>query len=78
MKKNECERLIAEYIGWLKQGLRVSELERCCQISTPFLDRHNDEIEIYVEKRNGGIVLSEDGYTISGRDQVRALLDGSA
>jgi len=65
MRKNECERLIAEYLGWLKQGLRVSELEACCQISTPFLDRHNDEIEIYVEKRNGGIVLTDDGYTIA-------------
>lgn len=65
MKKNECERLIAEYLSWLKQGLRISELDTCCQISTPFLDRHNDEIEIYVEKRNGGIVLTDDGYTLA-------------
>ena len=65
MRKIECERLIAEYIDWLKEGLRVNELETCCQISTPFLDRHNDEIEIYVEKRNGGIVLTDDGYTIA-------------
>ena len=62
---NECDRLIGEYLGWLKQGLRVNELDACCQISTPFLDRHNDEIEIYVDKRNGGIVLSDDGYTIA-------------
>lgn len=65
MKKNECERLIAEYISWLKEGLRVNELETCCHISTPFLDRHNDEIEIYVEKRDGSIVLTDDGYTIA-------------
>jgi hypothetical protein len=65
MKKNECESLIAEYIHWLKEGLRVSELEQCCQIATPFLDRHNDEIEIYIEKRNGSIILTDDGYTIA-------------
>ena len=65
MRKNECERLIAEYLSWLKQGLRVNELESGCQISTPFLDRHNDGIEIYVEKRNGGMVLTDDGYTIA-------------
>jgi len=65
MRKNECERLISEYLGWLKQGLRVNEMEACCRISTPFLDRHNDEIEIYVEKRNGGLVLTDDGYTIA-------------
>ena len=65
MRKNECERLIAEYLGWLKQGLRVNEMDAGCRISTPFLDRHNDEIEIYVEKRNGGLVLTDDGYTIA-------------
>ncbi len=26
---------------------------------------HNDEIEIYVEKRHGGLVLTDDGYTIA-------------
>jgi hypothetical protein len=65
MRKNECERLITDYVHWLKEGLRVSELESCCHIATPFLDRHNDEIEIYVEKRNGSLILSDDGYTIS-------------
>lgn len=65
MRKNECERLIAEYILWLKEGLRVNELETCCEIATPFLDRHNDEIEIYVERRDGVIILTDDGYTIS-------------
>jgi hypothetical protein len=65
MNRTECERLIGDYLRWLKQGLRVSELETSCKIATPFLDRHNDEIEIYVEKRNGGILLTDDGYTLS-------------
>jgi hypothetical protein len=65
MNKVECERLIGDYLRWLKEGLRVNELETSCQIATPFLDRHNDEIEIYVEKRNGGFVLTDDGYTVS-------------
>lgn len=43
----------------------MSELETSCQIATPFLDRHNDEIEIYVDKRNGGLVLTDDGYTVT-------------
>lgn len=28
------------------------------------MDRHNDAIEIYVEKRNGLLLLTDDGYTI--------------
>ena len=48
MNHAECERLIADYLRWLKEGLRVTEAEGFCRIATPFLDRHNDEIEIRV------------------------------
>jgi hypothetical protein len=65
MNRAECERLISDYLRWLKEGLRVSELESSCKIATPFLDRHNDEIEIYVEKHDGGFRLTDDGYTIA-------------
>ena len=65
MNRAECERLISDYLRWLKEGLRVSELEASCRIATPFLDRHNDEIEIYVEKRDGGFLLTDDGCTIA-------------
>src|SRR5439155_515596 len=65
MNRAECERLIADYLRWLKEGLQVSELQGSCCIATPFVDRHNDEIEIYVEKRNGGLLLTDDGYTIA-------------
>jgi hypothetical protein len=64
MNRTDCERLISEYLRWLKEGLRVSELEHSCRVATPFLDRHNDEIEIYVERHNGGLLLTDDGYTI--------------
>ena len=65
MNRADCETLIADYLRWLKEGIRVSELESSCQIATPFLDRHNDEIEIYAQRLNGGILLTDDGYTIS-------------
>lgn len=65
MNRAECERLIGDYLRWLKEGLRVDQLDRSCKIATPFIDRHNDEIEIYVEKQNGGLLLTDDGYTIA-------------
>ncbi|HEY9174162.1 MAG TPA: DUF1828 domain-containing protein [Verrucomicrobiae bacterium] len=65
MNRAECERLIADYLRWLKEGLQVSELQGSCRIATPFVDRHNDEIEIYVEKHNGKLLLTDDGYTIA-------------
>ena len=65
MNRAECEKLIGDYLRWLKEGLQVSELEGGCRIATPFLDRHNDELEIYVERHNGGLLLTDDGYTIA-------------
>ncbi|MGD0094473.1 MAG: DUF1828 domain-containing protein [Planctomycetota bacterium] len=65
MKRAECEKLIGDYLRWLKEELRVSELEDACRIATPFLDRHNDEVEIYAQKQKGGILLTDDGYTLS-------------
>jgi hypothetical protein len=65
MNRAECEKLIADYLRWLKEGLQVSEFESSCRIATPFVDRHNDEIEIYVEQRNGGLLLTDDGYTLA-------------
>lgn len=64
MTKAECQRLIDEYLRWLKQEFTLTELEGTCRISTPFLDRHNDAIEIYAEKKNGLLRLTDDGYTI--------------
>lgn len=34
-------------------------------LTTPFLDRHNDPLQIHAEKKNGGIHLSDDGYILA-------------
>jgi hypothetical protein len=64
MNKNECQRLIEEYLLWLKREIKLEEVEGTCLISTPFLDRHNDAIEIYLERKNGSLHLTDDGSTI--------------
>ena len=64
MARNDCQRLIDQYINWLKQEITFTELEGACQISTPFLDRHNDAIEIFIERNNGLLRLTDDGYTV--------------
>lgn len=60
----ECKALIRDYVRWLGEGLKVEELDGCLAVQTPFLDRHNDALEIYVEPHNGGIRLTDDGYTM--------------
>lgn len=65
MNRQECEQLVDAYVGWLRNGLSVEKLEEACELTTPFLDRHNDHLQIYAVKHNGKIVLSDDGYVLS-------------
>lgn len=65
MNKKECEQLIEAYVAWLRKGLTVESLENACELTTPFLDRHNDHLQIYAVKKDGKIVLSDDGYILS-------------
>ena len=64
MTRTDCQQLINEYLQWLKDEHEVTALDGSCQISTPFLDRHNDAIEIFVEKKDGSLRLTDDGYTV--------------
>jgi len=65
VNKKECEHLIESYVSWLRTGLSVESLENACELTTPFLDRHNDHIQVYAVRRNGKIVISDDGYILS-------------
>jgi len=65
MKRKDCEELIDAYVQWLRQGISVEMLEKACKLTTPFLDRHNDHLQIYAVKQKGKIVLSDDGYVLA-------------
>ena len=65
MNRDECEKLINSYVDWLRQGLSVEEVGGACELTTPFLDRHNDHLQVYAIRRNGNVVLSDDGYILS-------------
>jgi hypothetical protein len=62
----EFERIIEDYIKWIKDNthLRAIDGNKHIEISTPFLDRHNDNLEIYAYKEGPNIVLTDGGYTI--------------
>jgi Domain of unknown function DUF1828/Domain of unknown function DUF1829 len=65
MKRAECQRLIDGYVDWLRQGLSIEQVGEACELTTPFLDRHNDHLQVYATRRNGNILLSDDGYILS-------------
>lgn len=62
-----CEIVIEEYLKWIKDNTIVKTIEegKICTVSTPFLDRHNDHLDIYFIKDNKNILLTDNGYTIA-------------
>ena len=60
----EIQGLIDAYQKWLKEKTTVRSVADWVEITTPYLDRHNDYIQIYAKRLNGGFVLTDDGYTI--------------
>lgn len=63
----DCHQVITEYLKWIKDNTVVKTVDegQICAISTPFLDRHNDHLDIYMLKKNGAFVLTDNGYTIA-------------
>lgn len=65
----EVQRLLDAYHAWLKDKTVLRQLDQWIEITTPYLDRHNDYLQIYAKKTNGGFVLTDDGCTINDLEQ---------
>ena len=65
MSENYCETLVNEYTSWLQDQISISEFNGICEITTPFLDRHNDFLQIYLVENKNTLLLSDGGYILS-------------
>lgn len=53
------------YLTWVKTNTVETPLPNgWTEISTPFMDRHNDGLVIYAKEDRGEVILSDDGYII--------------
>jgi hypothetical protein len=58
--------LLNSYIKWLKDNIFIRELhDDVIEITTPFLDHHNDHLQIYAIKSGDKIRITDDGYVIT-------------
>jgi len=65
VKRAECQELIEAYLTWLRENYETDATNGVCRISTPLLDRHNDALEILVERNGRRLRLTDGGDTIS-------------
>src|ERR1700675_4769118 len=65
MSVAEIDKLLDEYRVWLRDKTTLREVNgNWVEITTPYLDRHNDALQIYARAENGGYLLTDDSYTI--------------
>jgi hypothetical protein len=76
MIKDDLDNLLNNYIRWLRDKTIVKQIgNNWAEITTPHLDRHNDCLQIYAKKTDGGYTLTDDGYIISDLENYGCSLD---
>ena len=72
---HEVQSLLESYWHWLRDETTLRQVGDWVEITTPYLDRHNDCLQIYAEHRDGGFVLTDDGYTVDDLEQSGCALN---
>jgi hypothetical protein len=58
------QQLLDDYYRWLRSQSDLREVGEWIEITTPYLDRHNDHLQIYAQRRDEGYVLTDGGYIL--------------
>lgn len=61
---DEIQKLLDQYLAWLKDKTSLRQVKDWVEITTPYLDRHNDYLQIYIKRENSSFIITDDGYTI--------------
>lgn len=65
----EIQSLLDRYWGWLRDKTTIRQMHDWVEITTPYLDRHNDRLQIYARRSDGGYVLTDGGYVLDDLEQ---------
>lgn len=62
----DINKMLDDYTNWLRSEITVAEYGEYQELTTPYLDRHNDYLQIYVKpEKNGKLFLTDDGAIIN-------------
>ena len=72
---DDVRNLMDQYMAWLKEKTMLREINGSVEVTTPYLDRHNDYVQFYVKRNQNGYVLTDDGYIITDLKHSGCKLD---
>lgn len=63
----DADLLVRSYLDWIRRGVAADVLtDEVTELTTPFLDRHNDHLQIYAERQSSDLfLLTDDGYIMA-------------
>lgn len=62
---DEIHSLLDQYSKWLRDQTTLRSVGDSVEVTTPYLDRHNDHLQIYVRSLGDSFILSDDGYILN-------------
>ena len=71
----EVQSLLDLYWRWLRDQTSLREVGQWVEITTPYLDRHNDFLQIYAKRHDGVFILTDDGDTVADLEQSGCTID---
>ena len=71
----DVQALLDRYVVWLGDKTSLREVGDWIEITTPYLDRHNDCLQIYARRASGDFVLTDDGYILDDLEQSGCRID---
>lgn len=69
--------VLDDYLAWLREHSEARGVAEWGEITVPFLDRHNDHLQVYMKRTNGDLVFTDDGYTVADLEQSGCCLNSS-
>ncbi|WP_370821901.1 DUF1828 domain-containing protein [Acidaminococcus massiliensis] len=69
---------ITNYLNWLKANMKQTQIDaETVEITTPFLDRHNDYTQIYIKNlKDHQVCISDQGYIVDDLKMCGISLKG--
>ena len=74
----DYKKILDNYIQWIKDNssIKVIKDDNVYEVTTPFYDRHNDHLQIYVKKSDSNtFLLTDDGYILNDLENSGVALD---
>ena len=76
--KGDIQKLLDKHSQWLRDKTILKELgDQWIEITTPYLDRHNDCLQLYLKPDENGYCLTDDGFILSDLISSGCNLDSS-